>query len=296
MIDDQYFKISTNSHYIYQILKLELFIFEPKHPISKEIIIEYIPTDLLYSKHVKDFFLEKQPEPIVLICKDISKIIISSMSDIYSIRAFITREILSTLYKTGKYLALHASVTFINQEKGVLFSGEKNSGKSSLVMAFVLYNQAKLVVDDITILYKKGEKVFCEGIFKGINANETTSDTFRSGVQDDSKCSPIKDRYITSNNNCIKKTPVDIVVFPTVYNKIRKVIITKISQKSFTTNFNNNLIRSYFGKKLNVDKELQYDIIKILSASKSSYRIKLKKGIIDSYTVIKESFGLKGVL
>ena len=230
-IDDINFQISTNSFYLYEILKMEIAHNDNHLDVSKRIIIEYISTDILYAQYIGQATLQAANFPVCIIDTNISKMIICSLEDVYSVRAFITREILKYLYATGKFLALHASAILTAKNEAVLFSGEKNAGKSSLSMAAVLHGNSKLITDDIAILYKKGKSVIVEGIFKGINADENTSTTFKTGMQKNSTQPAIKDRYIVLDSLHKKYASITAIFFPSVSKRIDVVKTKKDSLK-----------------------------------------------------------------
>ncbi len=258
------FRILTNSQYVYRILKMELYAIEDSMNVEKEIEIKYIPAELLYEKYIDGGVIHTYHEPIFIDEKGKATMIISSLTDIYSIRAFITREMLGYLYSLGNYLALHSSVIVDENNRGVLFSGEKNAGKSSMSFLGILYANFKLVSDDITILYLENNSIIAEGIFKGINADEKTINILKTGISNTVKLQTIKERYIVRDMFYQKKAYVRLVYFPSVTRNEKSVCYRKATKKTFSDKFRENLIYSFFGKKFEIDSYFLQDFMDMM--------------------------------
>lgn len=287
-IHHRIFKITTNSLYVYNILKMELLFEKDCFEYEKEIVIKYIPLEQLYQKHIHDERIHTYHEPIILTKRQVSTMIITSVSDVYSIRAFITREILEYLYSLGNYLALHSAVVVTENNKGILFSGEKNSGKSSMSLASTLCSNAGLVSDDITILYIEDNKIVTEGIFKGINADDQTANILKTGIGKSTNLPAVKERYIINEMFYKKHAQITVACFSCVAKTTKSVCIKRINKKTFYDEFQANLIRTFFGQRMEIEPYFLLDMMDIMFSSTDIYKVKLKDHIIDSHYELKE--------
>lgn len=291
-IHNNFFKISTNSLYIYKILSVELKNIEGNqadHQLEIEIIYQR-PSEL-YNKYIGCSQITVFNQPIFLFYGKRSTMIISSLDDIYSIRSFITREILDYFYTNLQCIALHSSA-ICTEIGGTLFVGEKNVGKSSLSLAGVISHNAKLISDDITLLFVDGGKIYAEGIFKGINANENTISVLKTGLKSSGQTDSSKDRYIPKDGLICCESRIDRICFSRIPKTNKNVAITKIKRNTFDNQVQKNIIKSFFGKRYHMNPYLVTDIVTALYNSTSAYNVELNFNLMVSFDELDERINI----
>lgn len=287
------FKISTNSLYIYKILNIELKNIDKSENNNYKCQLEIIykrPSEL-YGKYIDGSHITAFNQPIFFERRDKITMIVSSLDDIYSIRSFITREILDYFYTNLYCVALHSSAIY-TENGGTLFVGEKNAGKSSLCLGGIVSYDVKLVSDDITLLFVDSNNVYATGLFKGINANENTISVLKTGMQMLEQSDFIKDRYIPNDPLICKETRIDRICFSRAHKTDKRVVVTKIKKKTFEDQFQRNIIRSFFGKKYHMNPYLVTDIITTLYNTTSVYNVKLNSNLMVSFEELNEIIGI----
>lgn len=96
---------------------------------------------------------------------------IMSFDNMQPIRVFLNSVVAEVL--KDNYIPLHVSVVESNGY-AYAFSGEKNAGKSTLSIGHVLWNNCKLISDDITFFGLNDDGVvICDGIFRGAHIFES---------------------------------------------------------------------------------------------------------------------------
>lgn len=271
------FEISTNSMFVYNLLRVELGEIIESNDVERKIAIymveEYPRTiggeGVVYSNHTPVFVKEKD--------RDI--MLIHSLDDKYTIRAFVLRAILDYLLKTGLFIAVHATAISTDAGDGVLFSGNKNAGKSTMSYYGILHCGYKLVSDDITLLYKEGDSLIAEGVFKGINAGAETRDYFGTGVQIKSKQIGVKERFVVDDSFYIKKAKVASVFFLS-NNRSSCGVISQPSLffKAFGL-LESNIIKTFSGISLCVNKFFLQEIASLMQQKGLTKCAKLSKDI-----------------
>lgn len=291
-IHNELFRISTNSLYIYKILSAELKNIEESqadHQLQIEII--YLRPSELYIRYLNSSQISVFNQPIFLFDKKQSTMIISSLEDIYSIRSFITREILDYFYTNLQCIALHSSA-ICTENGGTLFVGEKNAGKSSLCLGGVIGHNAKLISDDITLLFMGDDKVYAEGIFKGINANENTISVLKTGLALSEQTDIIKDRYIAKDGLICGESRIDRICFSRIPKASKNVTVSKIKRNTFDIQVQKNIIRSFFGKRYHMNPYLVTDIVTTLYNSASVYNVELNSNLMVSFDKLDERINI----
>ena len=291
-IHNELFRISTNSLYIYKILITELKnIEEIQADYQLQIQIIYQRPSELYSRYLNSSQIFVFGQPIFLFEKKKSTMIISSLEDVYSIRSFITREILDYFYTNLQCIALHSSaICTING--GTLFVGEKNAGKSSLCLGGVIGYNAKLISDDITLLFMGDDKVYAAGIFKGINANENTISVLKTGLRLSDQTDIIKDRYIAKDDLICSESRIDRICFTRIPKASDNVTVSKIKRNTFDKQVQRNIIKSFFGKRYQMNPYLVADIVTTLYNSASVYNVELNCNLMVSFDKLDERINI----
>lgn len=271
------FEISTNSMFIYNLLRIELGEIIESNDVERKIaiyMIEEFPR-MIGGEGV----VYNNPTPVFIKEKNRDIMLIHSLDDKYMIRSFVLRSILDYLLKTGLFIAVHATTISTDVGDGVLFSGNKNAGKSTLSYYGILHCGYKLVSDDITLLYKEGDSLMAEGVFRGINAGAETRDFLGAGVQIKYKEIGVKERFVVDESFYIKKTKVTSMFF---LSNNRSTHGVKRQKPFFYRAFGlleSNIIKTFFGISLYVNKFFLQEITNLMQQKGLIEYAKLSKDI-----------------
>lgn len=187
-------------------------------------------------------------------------------------------------------IPLHASTYYIG-EKGIAICGSKNSGKSTLTLANVLWNQALFVADDITFLSCKGFNTFASGLFKGMHVTSSEMQYFKykyRSAEHLKKMDEFKERIVFKSSNTIEYAPLNYILFTKIIkNKKNHFKIEKITNEKEklrllienTVNFNFSL----------VEKQMK-TIERIIESTISFYHVELGTDVDNSLEKINRFF------
>lgn len=187
-------------------------------------------------------------------------------------------------------IPLHASTYYIGK-KGIAISGSKNSGKSTLTLANVLWNQALFVADDITFLSCKGFNTFASGLFKGMHVTSSEIQYFKykyRNAEHLKKMDEFKERIVFKSANTIEYAPLNHILFTKIIkNKKNHFKIVKITNRKEklrllienTVNFNFSL----------VEKQMK-TVERIIESATSFYYVELGTDVDNSLEKINRFF------
>lgn len=254
IINDDKFKIETNSLNIYNFLKKELYhdtnsniykmnikiIYKNKVDVfKKNILLDYnVSCDNIILRNNKDNYL-----------------LTLDNDSYYSYRRYVMNKIAEYYKNKLDLIILHATAIEKNGE-AFLIVGEKHAGKSTISLGRVLNKGYNLISDDTCIIYKKDNSIYVEGIFSGINANEKTISLLRgikSQYIDDEEILT-KERYYVKN--VCKKGLVKGIIF-----------CTRGAENSFNLEMNsykkikNNLLYNFDLKKSDFIQSIEIDYL-----------------------------------
>ncbi|MDR3046777.1 MAG: hypothetical protein LBU51_04065 [Bacteroidales bacterium] len=235
-IFDSILDIEINSDQLYNYLLSEI-----KHKIKREESIKenkkckllIIPPWKLINNVLQEYEIH---DNVYIDCVEKTNsndtLIASSLSDRYIFKWYISKFIIKILY--NDCIAIHASSVKINN-KSILFVGNKDSGKSTLSLALLLWENASFVSDDITLLSPNKSKINVTGLFNGLNINNNEVNNIRvcrrSNIYERSN---YKKRLTINDEYTLNDAIIDYIIFPKTYEN--KSTIKKISTQKGVNN------------------------------------------------------------
>lgn len=288
-LNEKKFTIISNSLYVRNILQRELMKANLE-PSSNDIkgtadgIIEIKDFDSSYG----DFLFNNQS----IIGENIdggSKILqLSSANSIQPMRIFLNSIVAQK--HADIVLPLHAS-TYLKSGKGFAICGAKNSGKSSLTLANVLWGEGNFVADDITFLSYKGFHTHASGLFRGIHIASSEAKFFKHNYMSGKKMDKIdefKERIIFDKSVCLENTKLDYILFTRIVKTKRNWF--KISKINDMDELFNLLINNTVNFNFSMVQQQEKLVKKILNSSIETYQVELGTDINESFEQINQYF------
>lgn len=225
-IENEVFNIVTNSSCVKNYLLYELWDATYSNEFTPELCDGYIEVRPQQSEYGQFIFSEHNVINGINGNKRLLQLF--SLKSMQPIRIFINHII--SIRFVDRRIPIHAS-TICLDNKGIMFCGIKNSGKSSLSLAGVLWHNCKFLTDDISFIDFKGEGNVCS-VLKGIHigCEEISLIKNKFLIKNDFLRSPErKDRIILNKDYCCKKQKINHIFFPILQNESKHFSVFKLS-------------------------------------------------------------------
>lgn len=211
---------------------------------------------------------------------------ITTFDNMQPIRVFLNSVVAEVL--KDRCLPIHASAVS-NNEKAFAFSGNKNSGKSTLTISQVLWNNCLFISDDVTFVgIDNDHNVVCDGIFNGAHIFEEEKYIYKNKMFYSGRdSSEYLKRRMIFKSNFITHSPIELKVFlfPTIYNGLEKRIIEPLTINEARIAIRNNMIR--FGVRYS---EGIYDTINTICEQTKMFRFQIGENFLESMEFVYDSF------
>ena len=211
---------------------------------------------------------------------------ITSFDNMQPIRVFLNSVVAEVL--KDRCIPIHAS-TASNNGKAFAFSGEKNSGKSTLTISQVLWKDCLLVSDDVTFVgIDNNHNIICDGIFNGVHVFEGEKYIYKNklfcGKRDSSEY--LKKRMIFKPD-FFTHDPIKLesFLFPTVINDLNNENIRPLSIREAKIALQNNMIRFNVCYSDTIDS-----IIDTISEQVKMFRFHIGENFLKSMEFVYDSF------
>lgn len=143
-------------------------------------------------------------------------------------------------------IPIHAS-TVSNNERAFAFSGNKNSGKSTLTISQVLWKDCLFVSDDITFVgIDNNHNVVCDGIFNGVHIFESEKYIYKNRIFCSGRdSSEFLKRRMIFKSDFLTHNPIELeaFLFPTINDDLSSGNIEPLSINEARIAIQNNMIR-----------------------------------------------------
>lgn len=169
---------------------------------------------------------------------------ITTFDNMQPIRVFLNSVVAEVL--KDRCIPIHAS-TVSNNEKAFAFSGDKNSGKSTLSISQVLWKDCLFVSDDVTFVgIDNNHNVVCDGIFNGVHIFEGEKYIYKNKMFYSGRdSSEYLKRRMIFKSNFLTQNPIELeaFLFPTINDDLCRGNIEPLSINEARIAIRNNMIR-----------------------------------------------------
>lgn len=220
-ICDQNYIVKTNSENILRMLSSENEVSDLLQETSNSFLFElYVLVLKEYSNFRicdTNFKFKLDPLSPLAMLSDGKKryLLIKDDVDFYSVRWAVSTVLAQVIEQTKDIFSLHASCVWLDGVGGVVFVGNKNSGKSSLIATLLARYDARFVSDDTTMIECSGNAVSCFGIFGGLNLVDDNKNRIRRKTYDTNEnATTQKSRYVVNKDKRILSSRINFLIFP----------------------------------------------------------------------------------
>ncbi len=225
-VDNETFHIVTNSSCVKNYLLHELWDATCSNEFTPDLCDGYIEIRPQQSEYGQFAFSEHNVINGINGKKRLLQLF--SLKSMQPIRIFVNHII--SIRLVDRRIPIHAS-TICLDNKGIMFCGIKNSGKSSLSLASVLWHNCKFLTDDISFIDVKDDNDVCS-VLRGIHigCGEISLIKNKFLIKKDFLSTPErKDRIILNKDYCCKKQKINHIVFPILQNESKYFSVFKLS-------------------------------------------------------------------